>query len=186
MVIPYQLQISGQVEITNQGIKGILEKTMSRSRKDWSMKLDAVLWAYRTAYKTPIGMMPFRLVYEKSYHLPVEVEHKAHWAIKNIHLDLKEAGKQRKLQLNELDELRLDAYENAKIYKEGTKKWHDQHILRKEFTGGDLILLFNSRLKPFLGKLRSRWLGPSQVCKVYPFGVVEVWSEATRIFKVNG
>ncbi|XP_020268022.1 uncharacterized protein LOC109843495 isoform X1 [Asparagus officinalis] len=117
---------------------------------------------------------------------PVEVEHKAHWAIKSIHLDLKESGEQRKLQPNELDELRLDAYENAKIYKERTMKWHDQHILRKEFTEGDLILLLNSRLKFFPGKLCSRWSGPFQVCKIYPFGAVEVWSEATGSFKVNG
>ncbi|XP_020262979.1 uncharacterized protein LOC109838958 [Asparagus officinalis] len=93
-----------------------------------------------TAYKIPIGMMPFRLVYGKSCHLPVEVEHKAHWAIKSIHLDLKEAGERRNLQLNELDEMRLDAYENAKIYKERTKKWHDQHILHREFREGNLVL----------------------------------------------
>ncbi|XP_020263314.1 uncharacterized protein LOC109839295 [Asparagus officinalis] len=121
MDTPYHPQTSGQVKITNREIKGILEKTMSRSRKDWSIKLDGVLWAYRIAYKNPIGMVPFRLVYGKSCHLPVQVEHKAHWAIKTIHLDLKEAGEQRKLQPNELDELRLDAYENAKIYKERTK-----------------------------------------------------------------
>ncbi|XP_042410060.1 uncharacterized protein LOC121999439, partial [Zingiber officinale] len=169
---PYHPQTNGQVEISNREIKAILEKTVSTSRKDWSLKLDDALWAYRTAYKTPIGMTPFRLVYGKSCHLPVELEHKAYWVITNLNMNLKEAGEKRKLQLNELDELRLDAYEHARSYKERIKKWHDQHILRKIFKEGDLVLLFNSRLKLFPGKLKSRWTGPFEVKKVYPFGAV--------------
>ncbi|XP_042412993.1 uncharacterized protein K02A2.6-like [Zingiber officinale] len=115
---PYHPQTNGQAEISNREIKAILEKTVSTSRKDWSLKLDDALWAYRTAYKTPIGMTPYRLVYGKRCHLPVELEHKAYWAITNLNMNLKEAGEKRKLQLNELDELRLDAYEHARSYKE--------------------------------------------------------------------
>ena len=132
---------------------------MSSSRKDWSKKLDNALWAYRIAFKTPIVMSPFCLIYGKPCHLPVELEHRVLWAIRNLNFNIKEAGEKRFLQLSELEELRNDSYENAKIYKEKTKKWHDKHFLRKEFKEGDKVLIFNSRLKLFPGKLRSRWSG---------------------------
>ena len=109
-------------------------------------------------------------MFRKSCHLSAELGHKAYWAIKMLNFDLKVAGKKRALQLCELDELRLEAYESPRIYKERTKKWHDKHILKKRFEEDEKVLLFNSTMKLFPGKLRSRWLRSFQVTEVRPHG----------------
>jgi len=114
--------MSGQVELSNQELKSILEKRVDRSRKDWSLKLDDALWGYCTAYKSPLGTTLYQLVFRKSCHLPAEMKHKAYWAIKTLNFGLKAAGEQRFLQLNELDELRFEDYESSLIYKERTTR----------------------------------------------------------------
>nr|GFC46376.1 reverse transcriptase domain-containing protein [Tanacetum cinerariifolium] len=111
-----------QVEVTNRGLKRIFERTVGENRASWSDKIEDALWAFRTAYKTSIGCTPYRLVYGKACHLPLEFEHKAYWALKHTNFDLRIAGDHRKLQLNELNELHDQAYENSLIYKERTKK----------------------------------------------------------------
>lgn len=132
-------------------------------------------------------MSPYRLVFGKLCHLPIAIQHRAYWAVKQCNLDAKEAGVERKLQLQELEEIRLESYDNALLYKERTKYLHDKLLLRKQFFIGQKVLLFNSRLKFMPGKLRSRWIGPFVVVNIFPNGVIEIQSlETNKIFKVNG
>nr|GEY62426.1 reverse transcriptase domain-containing protein [Tanacetum cinerariifolium] len=156
LATPYHPQTSGQVEVSNRGLKRILEKEVCENRMSWSDKLDDALWAFRTAYKTPIRCTSYKMVYEKACHFPVELEHKAYWALKSANFNLKTAGDQRKVQINELNELHDQAYENSLIYKEKTKG-------------------FMTR------KLRTVFL-----TLVYPYGTVELSQPDRPNFKVNG
>nr|GEV41402.1 reverse transcriptase domain-containing protein [Tanacetum cinerariifolium] len=182
----YHPQTSGQVEISNRRLKRILERMVWQNCTSWSDKLDDALWDFCTAYKTLIGCTPYKLVYEKLCHLPTELEHRAYWALKHVNFDLKTAGDHRMLQLNELSELRDQAYENSIIYKERTKKLHDSKIKNRIFNVGDQVLLFNSRLKIFSGKLKTRWSGPFTITRVFPYGNIELSQPNGPNFKVNG
>nr|GEV31797.1 hypothetical protein [Tanacetum cinerariifolium] len=147
---------------------------LHENRASWSDKFDDALWAFRTAYKTPIGCTPYKLVYGKACHLPIELKHKAYWDLKHANFNLKTAGDHRKVQINELNELRDQAYENSLISKDKTKRLHDSKIKNCVFNIDDRVLLFNSRLKIFSGKLKSRWSGPFTISQVYPYGTIEL------------
>nr|GEY04758.1 reverse transcriptase domain-containing protein [Tanacetum cinerariifolium] len=182
----YHPQTSGQVEVSNRGLKRILERAVGEKRTSWSEELDYALWAFRIAYKTPIRCTPYKLVYGKSCHLPIELEHKVYWVLKHVNFDLKTMGDHRKLQLNELNELRDQAYENSLIYKEKMKKLHDSKIKNHIFNVGDQVLLFNSRPKIFLRNLKTHWSGPFTITKVFPYGTVKLSQPDGPNFKVNG
>nr|GEU74070.1 reverse transcriptase domain-containing protein [Tanacetum cinerariifolium] len=152
----YHPQTSGQVEVTNRGLKRILERTVGENRALWSDKLEDALWSFRTAYKTSIGCTPYRLVYGKACHLPLEIEHKAYWALTR-----------------------------TLIYKERTKKLHDDKIKNRIFNVGDQVLLFNSRLKILSGKLKSRWSGPFTIAEIYPYSTAKLIHPDGCSFKVN-
>nr|GEV47927.1 reverse transcriptase domain-containing protein [Tanacetum cinerariifolium] len=155
----YHSQTSGQVEVSNRGLKRILERTVGENRASWSDKLDDALWAFRTAFKTPIGCTPYKLVYGKACHLPIELKHKAYWALKHENFDLQTAEK--------------------------TKRLHDFKIKDRIFNVGDRVF-FNSRLKIFSGKLKTHWSGPFTITQVLPYGTVELSQTDGPNFKVNG
>ncbi|GJW68498.1 putative nucleotidyltransferase, ribonuclease H [Tanacetum coccineum] len=180
----YHPQTDGQTEVTNKAIKHILERSVRYNPKDWSEKLNDALWAFRTAYKTPTGCTPFRMVYGEACHLPGEIEHKSYWALKQCNMDLTAAAKNRFMELNELMELRDGAYKNTRIYKERTKRWHDSRLRGdKDFKNGDNVLLFNSRLKLHPGKLKSKWSGPFIVKTMYPYGTVEITDKMVKALR---
>jgi len=106
---------------------------MASSRKDWFIKLDEALWAYKITFKPPTALSPFQLIYGKACHLPVEMEHKTFWALKWLNFNSKAFAEKRKIQLSKLEEMRLNAYQSSRLYKEWVKAYHDKKLLKRSF-----------------------------------------------------
>ncbi|GJY43248.1 reverse transcriptase domain-containing protein [Tanacetum coccineum] len=182
----YHPQTSGQVEVSNRGLKRILERTVGENGFMSDMlKLDDAFWAFCTAFKTPIRCTPYKLVYGKACHLPIELEHKAYWVLKHCNFDLKTAGDHRKVQINELNELRDQAYKNSLIYKDNTRR-SDSKINNRVFNRGDRFFLQFS-LKIFTAS--SKPVGPT-VPPLLMFSLMEtieyLKKKPDQIIKVNG
>nr|GEZ78215.1 hypothetical protein [Tanacetum cinerariifolium] len=162
----YHPQTSGQVEVTNSGLKRILERTVEENRASWSDKLEDALWAFRIAFKTSIGgrwekTMPYGVISLKTLYGHSELHSKLPLVVHHT------------------------AYENSLIYEERTKKFHDEKIKNRIFNVGDQVLLFNSRLKIFSGKLKSRWSGPFTISEIYPYETAKLVHPDGCDFKVN-
>ncbi|GJR50925.1 hypothetical protein Tco_1401446 [Tanacetum coccineum] len=164
----------------------MLERTIGENLPPGRYKLDDALWLFRTLTKHPSVYALTSLCMERQAIFRSSLSTKSLRALKQANFDPVITGDHRKVQLNELNELRDHAYENSLIYKAKTKRLHDSKIKNRVFNIGDRVLLFNSRLKIFSGKLKSRWNGPFTITRVFPYGTVELSQANGPNFKVNG
>jgi len=162
LATPYHPQSNGQVEVTNRDLMRIIKKSIDR-KASWYEHLDDALWAYRTSYKTRMGYISYQLIYGKNFVLPISALKEAYRTFNRLDMDLDGALKHRAMELEHLNEYRLDAIERQSIAKAQTKAFHDSKIITKEFKINDYILLYSMRLHKHPAKLKSLWEGPFKV-----------------------
>ncbi|XP_076951091.1 uncharacterized protein LOC143624266 [Bidens hawaiensis] len=170
--IPYHPQTSGKIEVSNRQIKHIFTKNSLNGPQGWSLNLVDALWAYRKAYKTAIGTIPYILVCGNDCHLPVELAQRAYWATKQVNTSYDDAYTARKLAFGEIEEVK--AYGCAYTYKANMNKVHDAKIRLKNFELGQRVWLYNTRMKLFPGKLKSIWAGPYPIVGIGNHGQYEI------------
>eukprot|EP00253_Pinus_taeda_P012557 PITA_12557 len=173
---PYHAQANGQVEVTNRALEGILTKLVSSGRKDWADCLVEATWAYNTTWKTTTNFTPYELVNRKRTLLSIEFEYNTLRMEAQLDLDLSHAQHVRLLQLNGLDEHRMQALLHSEVVQLHRKIWRERHLNEKQFQPGDWPLLYDSRHKDFKGTLRTRWLGPYAVEKCNENGSALIWT----------
>eukprot|EP00253_Pinus_taeda_P023178 PITA_23178 len=185
---PYHPQANGQVEVTNRALEGILTKVVSSSRKDWEDRLVEATWAYNTTWKTATSFTPYELVYGKKALLSIEFEYNTLRMVAQLDLDLSHAQRERLLQLNGLDEHRMQALLHSEVVQLQRKIWHDRNHNEKQFQSGDWVLLYDPRHKDFKGKLRTTWLGPYTVekCNDNDSVLIKTLDEEAISMLVNG
>eukprot|EP00253_Pinus_taeda_P025481 PITA_25481 len=185
---PYLPQANGQVESTNKVIEAILTKNIHLHRKDWVENLPEALWAYKTTWRNTTGHTPYELVYGKQVLLPIEFQIQTYKTIVQLDLELSKAQKQRMTQLNELDDIRQEAFQRTSLVQQQRLRWHDKYIKERKFHLGDWALLFDSKFKNFQGKFQTHWLGPYEVENVFDNGAVRISTidEEKNPLLVNG
>ena len=163
-------------------------KLVNTNHNDWFVHLTDALWENRTTYKTILGLSPYRIVYEKECHLPLELENISWWGIKKLNFDHDRAQLETILDMNELEEIQKDiSYINSSTAKSKQKRWHDQGISRKELHIRQKELLYDSRLHLFLGKLKLRWKGPYIIHSILPLKAYDIINlDGGGKFRVNG
>eukprot|EP00253_Pinus_taeda_P034892 PITA_34892 len=171
---PYHPQENGQVESTNKVLEAILTKTIQLHHRNWADKLLEALWAYCITWRNVTGQTPYELVYGKHVLLSIEFQVKTFRTTTQLGMNLNEAQEQRLMQLNELDEIRQDAFHRTMLVQDQRDRWNDKFIKKNIFHPGDWALLYDNMFNHFKGKFSTRWLGPYEVDEVFENGSMRI------------
>src|SRR4051812_28939733 len=159
--------------------------TVQQAGKEWSHRLDDIVWAYRTSFQTPFRGSPYRTVFGYHCHLPTDLQQRCYWTCRIMNYDLQEAGEKDLLEFHELDDWRTDAHDKQRFYKERILYWQYIHMTKDIFHEGQRVLFYHTWMVIFPGEIQSEWAGPYTISQVYYHGAVELTDEYGKRFKVN-